>query len=228
MQTFMTANDYATVSYQLDNKRLGKQRVEAYQILRSLTGVSNGWINHPATKMWQGYEYSLAEYGLQTCEEWLSRGFNDSLYEKFSAALDILPFSSSPWWVNNQLLHRTHQSNLLRKDFAHYSKYFQVQDDLPYVWPLPDKQTFKLGNLKDRTSDMGMINGVIYLTSTQVAEMCGVSKGTISAYKARGQMPTPDKEFGRTPLWSYDTIKAWRSPTGQIPKPAFQANKPTN
>jgi hypothetical protein len=51
--------------------------------------------------------------------------------------------------------------------------------------------------------------------------MCGVSKGTITAYKARGQMPPPDKEFGRTPMWSYNTIQAWRNPTGGLPKPKF-------
>lgn len=226
MQTFMTNHDYAIVSYQLDNKRLGKQRVETYQIMRSLTGISGGWINHPATQMWQGYEYSLAEYGLQMCEEWLSRGFKDSLYQRFADALDSLPYSKQPWWVANSSLHKTHQSNLLRKDFAHYSQHFQVQDDLPYVWPSPTEETFRLGTLKDRTTDMTMINGVIYLTATQVAEMCGVSKGTITAYKARGQMPLPDKEFGRTPMWSYTTIQAWRNPTGGLPKPEF--NDKTN
>lgn len=222
MQTFMTDVDYATVSYQLDNKRLGKQRVETYQILRSLTGISSGWQNHPATQMWKGYEYSLAEYGLQMCEEWLSRGFKDSLYQRFADALDSLPYSERPWWVSDDSLHKTHQSNLLRKDFTHYSRYFHIQNDLPYVWPLRTEQTFRLGTLKDRTTDMSMINGVIYLTATQVAEMCGVSKGTITAYKARGQMPPPDREFGRTPMWSYATIEAWRNPQGGLPKAEFK------
>lgn len=222
MQTFMTDVDYATVSYQLDNKRLGKQRVETYQILRSLTGISSGWQNHPATQMWKGYEYSLAEYGLQMCEEWLSRGFKDSLYQRFADALDSLPYSERPWWVSDDSLHKTHQSNLLRKDFTHYSRYFHIQNDLPYVWPLRTEKTFRLGTLKDRTTDMSMINGVIYLTATQVAEMCGVSKGTITAYKARGQMPPPDREFGRTPMWSYATIEAWRNPQGGLPKAEFK------
>jgi predicted DNA-binding transcriptional regulator AlpA len=158
---------------------------------------------------------------LQICEEWLSRGFKDSLYQKFATALDSLPYSKQPWWVSNLSLHKTHQSNLLRKDFAHYSKYFQVQDDLPYIWPMAIKQTFRLGTLKDRTTNMAMINGQIYLTATQVAEMCGVSKSTITAYKARGQMPPPDREFGRTPMWSYATIEAWRTPAGELPKPKF-------
>ena len=48
----MPSQDYMTTASQLDNKRLGKQRVEAYQIIRALTGESQGWIHHPATKMW--------------------------------------------------------------------------------------------------------------------------------------------------------------------------------
>ena len=53
-------------------------------------------------------------------------------------------------------------------------------------------------------------NGVVYLTSKQVAEILGVSPKTISAYKNRGQMPEPDKQYGRTPLWKYTTIIEWR------------------
>lgn len=212
MQTFMPTDDYAIVSYQLDDKRLGKQRVEAYQILRALTGVSTGWVNHPATRMWQGYEYNLAEYGLQTCEEWISRGFNDSLYDKFTDALDNLPVTKSPWWVSDSTIHKTHQSNLLRKDWNHYTQFFDGSDNMPYLWPLLEENTYRCGTLNERNFDsMGIVNGKIYLTSTQVAEVCGVSKGTISAYKARGQMPAPDTEFGRTPLWLYTTIEKWRS-----------------
>jgi predicted DNA-binding transcriptional regulator AlpA len=229
MQTFITHSSYKDTAKILDNKRLGKQRVEAYQILRSLSGITymkdgptNGWSNHPATKMWKDFEYSLAEYGLEICSEWISRGFRDSLYEKFSDAMDLLPRAPQPWWVSSKLLQKTHQSNLLRKDFSFYSVHFSGVDDLPYVWPLPEKDTYCLGTLTERNiNNMTMINGKIYLTSTQVAEICGVSKGTISAYKARGQMPPPDKEFGRTPMWSYDTIQAWRGELGGLPKHDF-------
>jgi predicted site-specific integrase-resolvase len=58
----------------------------------------------------------------------------------------------------------------------------------------------------------------VYLTSKQIAELLGISPKTISAYKARGQMPLPDKEYGRTPLWSYDTIEKWR---GEIRPPVI-------
>ena len=63
-----------------------------------------------------------------------------------------------------------------------------------------------------------MENNLTYLTSKQVAELLGVSPKTIGAYKARNQMPKPDKEYGRTPLWSYETIKKWRGETPIIPE----------
>jgi len=221
MQTFMTNSDFSVVAETLDNQRLGKQRVEAYQILNALTGKSSGWKNHPATQMWQGHEWQLANYGHEICRVWISKGFNDSLDVRFRSFMDENTSCLKPWWTEDSLLHLTHQSNLLRKNFAHYSHFFQVVNDLPYVWPLATQQTFRLGTLKDRKTNMGMINGVIYLTASQVAEVCGVSKGTITAYKARGQMPPPDKEFGRTPLWSFATIEAWRNPSGGLPKPKF-------
>jgi predicted DNA-binding transcriptional regulator AlpA len=48
------------------------------------------------------------------------------------------------------------------------------------------------------------------LTASQVAELLGLSRNTITAYKAREQMPEPDVVYGRTPLWKEATIKAWR------------------
>ena len=40
MQTFITREDYTDTASDLDVKRLGKQRVEAYQILKALRGSS--------------------------------------------------------------------------------------------------------------------------------------------------------------------------------------------
>jgi hypothetical protein len=43
-----------------------------------------------------------------------------------------------PPWFNNQDFFVSHQSNLLRKDKEHYSKFFgnDIPDNLPYVWPV--------------------------------------------------------------------------------------------
>ena len=216
MQTFMPSGDYASVAYALDDKRLGKQRVAAYQIIRALTGQSKGWIHHPATKMWKGYESALCEYGMQICEEWISRGFKDTLYDEFRKLHDWLPVTGTPWWVSDRALQVTHQSNLLHKDWEHYKNYFRVPDDLPYLWPMAGDTAYLAGNLKERKNLDLLKNGNVYLTSKQIATLLGVTPSTISSYKSRGQMPPPDKEYGRTPLWRYETIEKWR---GEIRTP---------
>lgn len=211
MQTFMTHDNYYDTAYALDDKRLGKQRVEAFQILKALRGDYNdtgAWVNHPATVMWRGNTFQLACYGYAICEVWISRGFSDTLLDEFINEMHNKRTTQEPWWVNQELLHLTHQSNLMRKDADFYD--FGVPNNIPYVWPLDDEQAFRLGTFK--TGDnLDMIgNNLVYLTSKQVAELLGVSPKTISSYKARGQMPKPDREYGRTPLWKYSTIQEWR------------------
>jgi predicted DNA-binding transcriptional regulator AlpA len=219
MQTFMPHSDYKFSAQDLDNKRLGKQRVEAWQIYKALRGDYNdtgAWVNHPATNMWRGYEQALVTYGMVICAEWEERGFKDTLYDDFEDEFKGFCDYVEPWWVSNELLHMTHQSNLVRKDPHHYK--FNVPDNVPYIWPLDEDGHFKLGTFKKGDNLDMLKNGNIYLTSKQVAELLGVSPKTISAYKARGQMPKPDKEYGRTPLWSYDTIEKWR---GEIRTPVI-------
>lgn len=48
------------------------------------------------------------------------------------------------------------------------------------------------------------------MTARQVAEYLNLHKDTITAYRARKQMPDPDKQYGRTPLWLRSTIDEWR------------------
>jgi predicted DNA-binding transcriptional regulator AlpA len=115
----------------------------------------------------------------------------------------------------------THQSNLLYKDWEHYSNYFRVPDDLPYLWPMPDGTDYLAGNLRERKNLDLLKNGNVYLTSKQIATLLGVTPSTISSYKSRGQMPPPDKEYGRTPLWRYETIEKWR---GELPTPVVPLN----
>ena len=39
-----------------------------------------------------------------------------------------------PSWLGNEEFHRSHRSNLLRKNFEFYNKYFDEQPNLPYIW----------------------------------------------------------------------------------------------
>jgi excisionase family DNA binding protein len=50
-----------------------------------------------------------------------------------------------------------------------------------------------------------------YLTVTEVAERLGLAPSTLTAYRARGRMPAPDVQYGRTPLWRPETITRWRA-----------------
>lgn len=138
MQTFLPYADFRKSAKVLDRQRLGKQRVEVYQILKALHG-QGGWQNHPATKMWAGYENALAIYGITMCMEWIDRGYKDNLT---SVLYDYYQYSEHygfPWWFGNESFHLSHQSNLLRKMPEHYGPIFgDIPNDLPYIWPTKD------------------------------------------------------------------------------------------
>ena len=135
MQTFLPYEDFEETAKVLDYRRLGKQRVETKQILMTLIGQSTGWKNHPAVRMWRGYEGCLRLYGLFMCDEWIRRGYNDNLRPWF-ATLE-LPAFKDPHWMGDERLHLSHRSNLLRKDAAYYGQYWiAVPNDLPYWWPV--------------------------------------------------------------------------------------------
>jgi hypothetical protein len=141
MQTFLPYADFHKSAESLDYKRLGKQRVETYQILRSLLGESKGWANHPATKMWAGHEGALAAYGLVMSIEWVNRGYNDTMIPRFTDYLTQLNTFDLPSIIGNESFHLSHQSNLIRKDPEHYRPIFgNVPDDLPYVWVIDLKE----------------------------------------------------------------------------------------
>jgi len=133
MQTFLPLPSFNASIRCLDNKRLGKQRVEALQILRALYGEykkTGAWENHPATKMWRGYEKALIFYKDSCIEEWIRRGFNNTM--EFTKEHSF----SYPWWLGDVNFHASHRSNLLRKNPEHYSQFgWTDTPDLPYVWP---------------------------------------------------------------------------------------------
>lgn len=139
MQTFVPmGNNHGLTAKALDMRRLGKQRVEAWQILRTLTGESDGWRNHPAVKMWAGYEKELCAYGFAICNEWRSRGYKDTLMDRFILSIPRIgtPFRT-PDWLSDPSVALSHKSNLIRKFPEHYRPLWSdVPDDLPYVWPV--------------------------------------------------------------------------------------------
>lgn len=138
MQTFLPYKDFKQSAEVLDYRRLGKQRVEAWQIYQTLRHGSR-WQNHPAVKMWKGHELALLEYAEQICLEWRSRGYVDNMLEKISQEYDKINKTENcllPKWLGLEAFHASHRSNLLRKDFDFYSKYqWKEPTTLEYVWP---------------------------------------------------------------------------------------------
>ena len=135
MQTFVPFPDFHDSAAVLDYRRLGKQRVEAYQIIRAALNLSKGWGNHPATLMWRDNLAGLAAYGVTCCERWVALGYKDTTRAKIVELVDPDPTDLPAWW-GLEGLHLSHRSNLLRKDPVFYGPLFPgVPADLEYVWP---------------------------------------------------------------------------------------------
>ena len=137
MQTFLPYSSYDDSAAALDRLRLGKQRVETLQIMKALV-TGKGWIHHPVTKMWRGYELALLDYQRAIVTEWLSRGYKDTCWVKTS---DLWieagkPGEDYPPFVGDEAFHASHRSNLLRKDPDWYGQFgWSEPDDLAYVYP---------------------------------------------------------------------------------------------
>lgn len=154
MQTFLPYSDFRASALVLDRRRLGKQRVEALQVLRGLTVPGYGWRRHPAVRMWAGYEEALVRYGLEVCAVWCEQGRQDScattLLADFAAfrpgartrdQARLAAAGELPPWLGDDAFHRSHRSALLRKDPDVYAPCFPGDpDDLPYVWPASDRE----------------------------------------------------------------------------------------
>ncbi len=134
MQTFLPYPDFKRSAKVLDYRRLGKQRVEALQILKALQVENYGWRNHPIVKMWKDYESALIEYKNCMIEEWINRGYNNTM--AIDAINDAIVY---PMWLGNEELHASHRSNLLKKDHDYYSQFnWEEEPGRDYIWILPE------------------------------------------------------------------------------------------
>jgi hypothetical protein len=149
VQTFLPFPDFAASAKALDDRRLGKQRVEALQILRAQVREGYGWQHHPAVRMWRGHPEGMAAYAVAICAEWATRGKADTVAESVRADLEAagLPPPRTqaelaaagllPGWLGDDRVHRSHREVLLGKLPEHYAPLFP--DDRPgtaYVWPV--------------------------------------------------------------------------------------------
>lgn len=138
MNTFLPYPIFEQSAKCLDYRRLGKQRVETWQIYQCLSGQGSlRWVNHPCVKMWRGYENCLLLYGVAICKEWVNRGYKDTMLGRFELALMHGKKEKLliPKWLGDEKFHSAYRSNLLRKDVSFYSKYnWNEPNNLPYTW----------------------------------------------------------------------------------------------
>lgn len=139
MQTFLPYSEFIVSAECLDFRRLGKQRVEAAQIINVLETLEKdptakiGWRNHPAVRMWIGYTDALKFYHDRILDEWIIRGYKNNMPYLNNKDMEYIKF---PKWLGNNEFHASHRSNLLRKDPIFYGKYGWTEpDNLPYIWP---------------------------------------------------------------------------------------------
>ena len=159
MQTFLPYESFIRSAQCLDMRRLGKQRVEAYQLLLLMgKPEQKGWRNHPAFKMWEGFDLALAQYGMDMCQEWVRRGYKDTLHPKFLEYYIEYGVNSYrgnknyPLWLGDYRFHSSHRSSLLYKDYDWYSEFGWTEKPavpikvtkqgvtLPYYWPVKQEE----------------------------------------------------------------------------------------
>lgn len=154
MQTFLPSKDFDTAANMLDSKRLNKQILEAYQILKVLSSndPKAAWRNHPAVKMWRGHEHGLFVYALAMVKEAKSRGIKTDKNMDNLVSLRVMHLKNwghgmPTWYQNSEEMHRitvTHRARLSVKDPIYYAHFFMFRnhaDNTPccetcqYYWP---------------------------------------------------------------------------------------------
>lgn len=150
MQAFLPYADFRKSAQCLDNKRLGKQRIETWQIYQTLKAIKmreNGefgdktlcriaWENHPIVKMWKGYEQLLLQYGYIITNEWIKRGFKDTMLEKFGKELinnyNLKPIAliDKPEWLGYEPFHKSHRAKLYWKSPEYYKLFKDDYNEL--------------------------------------------------------------------------------------------------
>ena len=151
MQTFLPDSDFKKSLECLDSKRLGKQRVEASQLLNAIldrptkSGRSyKGWKNHPITIMWSDYVNALKLYHNLCIDEWVRRGYKNTMKHEIIEG-DII----MPEWLGNEKFHSSHRANLLRKNNDYYSQFKWSENPLDaYLWYNRNKEWYTIEQKK--------------------------------------------------------------------------------
>jgi len=132
--TFITDDDPKVCARNLDYKRLGKQKLECKWIINSIESKKNN--KHPGYLMWEGYLNYLKHYTNCIIEEWLRRGYKNTM-EIYSLPSEF----EKPWFFTYRPLQLTHICSLKRKDSNYYNNVFPNSPEITqymtigYLWP---------------------------------------------------------------------------------------------
>jgi hypothetical protein len=137
MQTFLPSTSFAVCAQSLDSKRLNKQILEGYQILKVLSTKGKAWSRHPATLMWTNCEKTLVKYIRTMIEEAKVRGIKTDKNEENINALELEHQHNwgqkyPDWFSDVEKVNRvitTHRANLYKKDPIYYHKYKDAVTD---------------------------------------------------------------------------------------------------
>lgn len=137
MQTFLPYKSFVESAKALDYRRLGKQRVEAMTMWKTICGHHEAWKFHPCTKMWGPYPDALALYFNTICAEWESRDYINNM-KRIAVDHNKLKY---PPWLGHEDFHRSHRAALLYKDFEYYSQFGWIEKpQIKYLWPVYDER----------------------------------------------------------------------------------------
>jgi hypothetical protein len=134
MQTFLPYSSFSETARCLDNKRLGKQRVEAFTIIEILEGrtKTKAWLHHPCLLMWRGYENNLKYYYNDILREWINRGFNNHML-----FFNVKIGWRNPEWLYDEKIYSSHRAALLTKNYGWYKQFgWKEEPKIDYYWPV--------------------------------------------------------------------------------------------
>jgi hypothetical protein len=205
VNTFLPYADFGLSVKCLDDRRCGKQRIEAYQLIQALFDPSKGWSNHPACIMWRGYENALIYYYNLCVTEWISRGKQNTK--------PLLPHGEvvMPWWVGWDHFHASHQASLLRKFPHYYGRYFTYNEyyyNRGYLWP--SKVVFLLnswGTDPTTSSEYRSLSDLYYINQLFDTVDWSTIKPVEQTYKDLYTKPILIAEAERR---GYQGIRSWK------------------
>ena len=139
MNVFIVGTPLETAK-SLDTKRLNKQIIECSQILKALSGESDAWRNHPATKQYENDQFWLYDY--MKCLMSYRDG-NMFSAEMFSGACDLIKPEFHTQEYFDQMKRR-----LYTKNNEHYKQWESLgESDINWYYVDGEWKHYKNGKL---------------------------------------------------------------------------------